>query len=315
MKKILIAVHGGNRKQIEEKYQVISSLDNICRKAGLETDIYLYTETKESLMDIWDGFPGAVFVDRYWHLEAAAASERIARLFLDRKYEGIFFAVCSVSNDIAALTALDLSLPFVTDAMDAEFTNQGLTVHRMAYNNNIRTCILLPSCGFVVAFTMLAVSGCKMFTNKGSHICRIIELPARTAPSYILSEKKKQERNDEMKSDVLIAAGRGVRTKAEIESIRKFAQSKKCMFGVTRAVAMNGWGRMDEIIGVSGSIYAPEICIVIGASGAAAFYAGIEQSGYILSVNIDEKAPIISMSDESIVDDYRDVLPQLLEFS
>ena len=85
------------------------------------------------------------------------------------------------------------------------------------------------------------------------------------------------------------------------------------MFGVTRPVAMNGWALIDEIVGVSGHIYSPEVCITIGVSGSAAFYAGIEKSGFIASVNHDECAPIIGMSDVFVIDDYENILERLFQ--
>ncbi|MEG1292526.1 MAG: FAD-binding protein, partial [Lachnospiraceae bacterium] len=118
-------------------------------------------------------------------------------------------------------------------------------------------------------------------------------------------------RKTEKQSKILIAVGRGVKSKEAVNEIREFAQQQGYLFGVTRPVAMNAWGKIDEIIGVSGSIYAPKICVTIGISGATAFYAGIENSDFIISINSDQRAPIIGMSDVSIVDNYENVLNRL----
>ena len=71
---------------------------------------------------------------------------------------------------------------------------------------------------------------------------------------------------------------------------------------------MRGWAEIGEIIGVSGEIYAPKVTVAIGISGAAAFMAGIEQSGFILSINSNQDAAIIKQSDAVIIGDYKEVL-------
>ena len=54
---------------------------------------------------------------------------------------------------------------------------------------------------------------------------------------------------------------------------------------------MNALLPMDRLIGVSGNIIQPEICIVLGASGAPAFYSGIEKAN-ILSLSIKMLMPL-----------------------
>jgi len=128
------------------------------------------------------------------------------------------------------------------------------------------------------------------------------------------AEKTLIEAGEKQKeSDVLLVVGKGVRSKEEVQKIKASAISRGYMFGVTRPVAMNGWALIDEIVGVSGHIYSPEVCITIGVSGSAAFYAGIENSGFIASVNHDECAPIIGMSDVFVIDDYENILERLFQ--
>jgi electron transfer flavoprotein alpha subunit len=104
----------------------------------------------------------------------------------------------------------------------------------------------------------------------------------------------------------------GIRKREDIQKIRTFAQTHGFSFGVTRPVAMRGWASISEIIGVSGTIFSPKICVTIGVSGSAAFYVGIENSECIVTINTDESATIISQSDRVIIDSYENVLDHLL---
>ncbi len=109
----------------------------------------------------------------------------------------------------------------------------------------------------------------------------------------------------------LLVGGRGMQNKDNTTRLKRLAHGIGADFGVSRPVAMNAWASLRRIIGVSGAITKPEICIVAGASGAAAFYAGIQKSKFIIAVNRDERAPIVRAADVAVLDDYRGVLDEL----
>jgi electron transfer flavoprotein alpha subunit len=109
----------------------------------------------------------------------------------------------------------------------------------------------------------------------------------------------------------LVIGGRGMDTKENTQSLKKIADAMGADFGVSRPVAMSAWTPMHRMIGVSGAMTKPEICIVAGVSGAAAFYVGIEKSKTIVAINTDIRAPIIKASDVAVIDDYKAVMAEL----
>ena len=110
----------------------------------------------------------------------------------------------------------------------------------------------------------------------------------------------------------LIIGGRGMHTKENTQSLKKIADAMGADFGVSRPVAMSAWAPMHRMIGVSGAMTKPEVCIVAGVSGTAAFYAGIEKSKTIVAINTDIRAPIIKAADVAIIDDYKAVMAELV---
>jgi electron transfer flavoprotein alpha subunit len=84
-------------------------------------------------------------------------------------------------------------------------------------------------------------------------------------------------------------------------------------FGVSRPVAMNAWAPLDRLVGVSGMRAAPGLCIVVGASGAPAFYWGIEKAAFIAAIDTDEHAPIVRNADVAILDDGVAVIEELAQ--
>ena len=95
--------------------------------------------------------------------------------------------------------------------------------------------------------------------------------------------------------------------------LKKMARAMGAEFGISRPVALNAWEGMQRLIGVSGTIARPEICIAAGVSGAAAFYAGIEKSKLIIAINHDPHARIVQASDAAVIDDWKAVMEELLK--
>ncbi|MDZ4131776.1 MAG: FAD-binding protein, partial [Dethiobacteria bacterium] len=109
----------------------------------------------------------------------------------------------------------------------------------------------------------------------------------------------------------ILAAGRGVRNRKYVEKLGQIAAVIGAELGVSRPVAMSAWAPLNRLIGVSGEITAPQICIAAAVSGTAAFYKGIENSGKIIAINTDREASIIQAADVAIIDDYETVLEEL----
>lgn len=112
---------------------------------------------------------------------------------------------------------------------------------------------------------------------------------------------------------LLLVAGRGVKSKEKVDQLKIIAREIGAEFGVSRPVVMNAWAPLQKLVGVSGVITKPEVCLTAGVSGAAAFFAGIEKSKRIIAINTDEKAPLVQASDVAIIDDYEAVLDELIK--
>lgn len=113
-------------------------------------------------------------------------------------------------------------------------------------------------------------------------------------------------------ADFVLAAGRGVSTKQEIEWLAETAETLHAGFGVSRPPAMNAHATLDQLIGVSGRMLSPKLCIAVGVSGAGAFLAGVEASECLIAVNTDENAAMMKAADAAVVADYREFIPALL---
>lgn len=104
-------------------------------------------------------------------------------------------------------------------------------------------------------------------------------------------------------ADFVIASGQGLGRASQVEQVMRTAEAAGAEHGASRPVVMNGWAPMGSLIGVSGSIVRPSVCITAAASGAPAFFAGIAGSGTIIAINSDERAPIMRKADVAVTGD------------
>ncbi|XOQ47421.1 MAG: Electron transfer flavoprotein alpha subunit apoprotein [Eubacteriales bacterium] len=111
----------------------------------------------------------------------------------------------------------------------------------------------------------------------------------------------------------VLAVGRGAKNHEGVEYAAEAAKRMGAELGVSRPVAMSSWAPMSRLVGVSGAMIKPEVCIAAAVSGAPAFYAGIEKSGFIVSINSDPSAPIHRKADVAIADDWQLILKYVCE--
>jgi electron transfer flavoprotein alpha subunit len=110
---------------------------------------------------------------------------------------------------------------------------------------------------------------------------------------------------------LIFAAGRGIGNAATAERLSRIAACYGAPLGFSRPAALNGWGKIDGIIGQSGIKAAAETCLAIGISGSAAFMAGIEDVRYLIAVNTDPDAPIFQYADLGLIADAAEFIAAL----
>lgn len=99
---------------------------------------------------------------------------------------------------------------------------------------------------------------------------------------------------------------------ADNQEIAMLAEKMGAEVGYSRARVMNGGVDAEKVIGISGHLLAPEVCIVVGASGAAALMAGVRNSKFVVAINHDASAAVFSQADVGVVDDWKAVLEALV---
>ncbi len=101
------------------------------------------------------------------------------------------------------------------------------------------------------------------------------------------------------KEQIVVAAGYGAYK--DLEAIKGFADSIGAGIASSRRIVDNGLMTYDTQVGLTGKIISPKLYIAVGISGAVQHLVGMQNSGVIIAINPDKKAPIFEYADYGFV--------------
>lgn len=113
--------------------------------------------------------------------------------------------------------------------------------------------------------------------------------------------------------DVLVAIGRGIGKKDEIEVARELADALGAAVAASRPIIDAGWLPKSRQVGKSGLKVQPRVYLALGISGAPEHIEGMKAASTVIAVNTDPHAPIFDVAHYGLVADLFDVCEELTE--
>ncbi|MDP4090736.1 MAG: electron transfer flavoprotein subunit alpha/FixB family protein, partial [Bacillota bacterium] len=193
--------------------------------------------------------------------------------------------------------------------------NTDLVQIRPAFGGNIMAQIVTPNnrpqLATVRYKVMSAPQRSEEVTGKIKH-CTIYmdKLKSNIEVLNIVAKEKEKSISD---AEVIVVAGRAVKTEKDMAMIKELAELLGGEVAVTRPLIEAGWAEAKRQVGLSGRTVRPKLIITCGVSGAVQFTAGMNKSEYIFAINKDEKAPIFKTAHYGIVGDIYEIIPQLIQ--
>lgn len=193
--------------------------------------------------------------------------------------------------------------------------NTDLVQIRPAFGGNIMAQIVTPNARPQLATVRYKVmSAPERSENESGEVVKISlgkeKLNSNINVLEVIPKSKEKEISE---ADVLVVAGRGVKSEKDLAMLRELAEVLNGELACTRPLIESGWVDSKRQVGLSGRTVRPKLIITCGVSGAVQFTAGMNNSDYIFAINTDEKAPIFKVAHYGIVGDIYEVIPTLTE--
>ncbi len=112
---------------------------------------------------------------------------------------------------------------------------------------------------------------------------------------------------------VVVSGGRGLGDPSAFGMLEELTKLLHGATGASRAACDLGWYPPSQQVGLTGKTVSPDLYIAVAISGASQHMAGMSSSKNIVAINKDGDANMVKVSKFAVVDDYKKVVPALIE--
>lgn len=221
-------------------------------------------------------------------------------------YEMILLSSTTEGSGLGAGLAVRLSAPIVSEVTGV---SSDLVIEKPIYGGKALAKYKLEKSPVVLTIRR------KYFEKdalEGTTASEPLEIKNR--PVTLLGEKEEQSEGIPLEdADIIATGGRGIGNEENFNMMRDLAGLLKGAVGASRGAVDEGWMPPQMQIGQTGKIVAPTIYLAIGVSGASQHLAGITNAKCVVAINKDEEANIFKRAQFGIVEDYKKVVPALID--
>ena len=227
----------------------------------------------------------------------------------------VLFPADAIGMELAPRLAHRLGAGLVTDCVDFELKDGRCVFIKPVYGGKAlaRMRVTTP----VSMATVRPRTQEPFLDETGRIIERVIVAPAMDAilPETTVIERIEEEGEEINLEDakVVVSGGRGMGNAEAFQRLKQMAKMLGGAVGASRTAVDAGWLPPSHQVGQTGKIVAPDVYFAVGISGSSQHIAGMGGSKIIVAINKDPEAPILRIADFGVIEDYRNVLPALID--
>lgn len=218
-----------------------------------------------------------------------------------------------LGRSLAPRVAASLRTGLTADCIDLRIDENGDLIQiRPAFTGNILAHIKTKSRPIMATVRYRVMEIPEKDPSRSGEIVEM-EVPEIGETGLKMLEKVEERRVNLAEADIIVAGGRGLKSKDDLKMLEELASLLGGVVGVSRPLVDEGWISKDHQVGFSGNTVKPKLYIACGISGSPQHLAGMRDSEIIVAINVDPSAPIFRYADYGVVGDLYEVLPRLMK--
>jgi len=219
----------------------------------------------------------------------------------------------SLGRSLAPRVAAALRTGLTADCIDLRIDENGDLIQiRPAFTGNILAHIKTKSRPIMATVRYRVMEIPEKDLSRSGEIVEM-DVPEIGETGLKMLEKVEERRVNLAEADIIVAGGRGLKSKDDLKMLEELASLLGGVVGVSRPLVDEGWISKDHQVGFSGNTVKPKLYIACGISGSPQHLAGMRDSEIIVAINVDPSAPIFRYADYGVVGDLYEVLPRLMK--
>jgi len=218
----------------------------------------------------------------------------------------------SMGMDIANSVATALDLPAVSYCAEVSGSGGGFSCESSMYGGkmNVETAVNGSAVAMVLAGAFNGDAG------KSAGYPSVEDFAPKSSAGKVRFKQLIEPEAadvDITQSDILVAVGRGIGSKDDVELAEELADILDADLACSRPLVHAGWMSKAHQVGKSGMKVKPKVYIALGISGAPEHIEGMKSSSTIIAINSDKNAPIFDVAHYGMAEDLFDVVEELVE--
>ena len=218
----------------------------------------------------------------------------------------------SMGMDIANAVATVLDIPTISYCTDINTSSSGFSCTSSMYGGKMNAVTNVDG----PAVTMILAGAFNADAGRISGSPTVEDFSADFGAGKIRFKQLIEPEAGDVditQSEILVAVGRGIGSKDDIELAEELAEVLDADLACSRPLVDAGWMPRARQVGKSGMKVKPKVYIALGISGAPEHIEGMKSSSTIIAINSDKNAPIFDVAHYGMTEDLFDVVEELVE--
>ncbi|MCY9094726.1 electron transfer flavoprotein subunit alpha [Bacillus inaquosorum] len=239
---------------------------------------------------------------------------QVMRAIIDQeKPDSVICGHTAMGKDLSPKLAARLQTGLISDATDVSVTGENIVFTRPIYSGKAFERVISTDPLIFATIRPNNIQAAEKDASRSGSIDSIdVSLTdLRTVIQEVV--KKTADGVDLSEAKIIVAGGRGVKSKEGFQPLQELAEVLGAAVGASRGACDADYCDYALQIGQTGKVVTPDLYIACGISGAIQHLAGMSNSKVIVAINKDPEADIFKIADYGIVGDLFEVVPLLTE--